>query len=54
MNVQARNDIGSGFDTVLHLTFETRDQASRPFVRVVKSVGNDYVHEPLSIEWRRV
>jgi len=42
-----------GFDTVLHLFFEQRDQTSRPFVRVIKSVGNDYVHEQLSIEWRR-
>ncbi|MCA8977280.1 MAG: AAA family ATPase [Planctomycetes bacterium] len=43
-----------GFDTVLHVYFDRREQGSRPFLRVVKSVGNDYVHEPLSIEWRRV
>lgn len=43
-----------GFDNVLHVFLDQRDQTPRSFVRVVKSVGNDYVQEPLSIEWRRV
>ncbi len=42
-----------GFDNVLHLFFEQEQQGSRPFFKVLKSVGNDYVGEPLSIEWRR-
>ncbi|MCK5943516.1 MAG: hypothetical protein KAI24_16155, partial [Planctomycetes bacterium] len=42
-----------GFDNVLHLFFEPDEKGSRPFFRVLKSVGNDYVGEPLSIEWRR-
>ena len=43
-----------GFDTVLHLSFEQRDDGERPCVRVVKSVGNDYAQEPLTIDWRKV
>ncbi|MCR9246706.1 MAG: AAA family ATPase [bacterium] len=42
------------FDNVLHLSIEERDQGARPYVRVVKSVGNDYAQEALSIDWRRV
>lgn len=42
-----------GFDNVLHLYHEQRDQGSRPFLRVVKSIGNDYVQEGISVEWRR-
>lgn len=42
-----------GFDNVLHVYFERAQQATRPFFRVLKSVGNDYVGEPMSIEWRR-
>lgn len=42
-----------GFDNVLHVFFEHDAQGSRPFFRVLKSVGNDYVGDPLSIEWRR-
>ena len=42
-----------GFDNVLHVFFEHDTQGSRPFFRVLKSVGNDYVGDPLSIEWRR-
>ncbi|MCA8951938.1 MAG: hypothetical protein KDE27_20685, partial [Planctomycetes bacterium] len=44
----------AGFDNVLHLAFETREQGPRPFLRVVKSIGNDYVQEALSVDWRRV
>ena len=43
-----------GFDNVLHLFIDQREQGARPFLRVVKSVGNDYVQEPVSIDWRRV
>ncbi len=43
-----------GFDNVLHVFFEHRDTGSRPYVRVVKSVGNDYEKDALSVEWRRV
>lgn len=42
-----------GFDNVLHLYFDQDQQNSRPFFRVLKSTGNDYVAEPMSIEWRR-
>jgi len=42
-----------GFDTVLHMFFEQEQQGARPFFRVLKSVGNDFVGDPLSIEWRR-
>ena len=42
-----------GFDNVLHMFFEREQQGSRPFFKVLKSVGNDFVGEPLSIEWRR-
>ena len=42
-----------GFDNVLHLYFDQSQPGSRPFFRVLKSVGNDYVREPMSIEWRR-
>ncbi len=42
-----------GFDNVLHLWFGAAEQRSQPFFRVLKSVGNDFVHEPVPIEWRR-
>ena len=42
-----------GFDNVLHVYFDQAQLASRPFFRVLKSVGNDYVGEAMSIEWRR-
>jgi hypothetical protein len=42
-----------GFDNVLHIYFDPEQQNSRPFFRVLKSTGNDYVGEPMSIEWRR-
>ena len=42
-----------GFDNVLHFYFDQAQQSSRPFFRVLKSTGNDYVGEPMSIEWRR-
>jgi hypothetical protein len=38
----------------VHLFFEQEEQGARPFVRVLKSVGNDYRPEPLPIEWRKV
>ncbi len=41
------------FDNVVHLFFTAGDYGSRPFFRVLKSVGNDYVQEPLAIEWRK-
>ena len=42
-----------GFDNVLHLFQEQSSGATRPFFRVLKSVGNDFVSEPMSIDWRR-
>jgi KaiC/GvpD/RAD55 family RecA-like ATPase len=42
-----------GFDNVIQLWFGAAEQRSQPFFRVLKSVGNDYVHEPVPIEWRR-
>lgn len=42
-----------GFDNVLHLFFTADDYGSRPYFRVLKSMGNDYVQEPVAIEWRK-
>jgi len=42
-----------GFDNVLHFYFEQAQQTTRSFFRVLKSTGNDYVGEPMSIDWRR-
>lgn len=42
-----------GFDNVLHLWFAHDEDGHQPFFRVLKSVGNDYVHEPIPIEWRK-
>lgn len=42
-----------GFDNVLHLWFADDEDGHQPFFRVLKSVGNDYVHEPIPIEWRK-
>ncbi|MFK7741248.1 MAG: hypothetical protein AB8H80_13090, partial [Planctomycetota bacterium] len=42
-----------GFDNVLHLYFDRSQQSARSFFRVLKSVGNDYVGDPVSIDWRR-
>lgn len=42
-----------GFDNVLQTFFGNDDEGSQPFARVLKSVGNDYVHEPRAIEWRK-
>lgn len=42
-----------GFDNVLHFYCERAQQSSRAFFRVLKSSGNDYVDEPMSIDWRR-
>ncbi|MBL8751995.1 MAG: AAA family ATPase [Planctomycetes bacterium] len=41
-----------GFDNVLQLFFDERLQG-QPHYRVLKSVGNDYRHEPVAIEWRK-
>jgi KaiC/GvpD/RAD55 family RecA-like ATPase len=43
----------ASFDNVLHTYFDGDQQGTRPFFRVLKSTGNDYVSEPMSIEWRR-
>jgi len=42
-----------GFDNVLHCYFEQAEGSSRACFRVLKSVGNDYVSEPMAIDWRR-
>ena len=42
-----------GFDNVVQLLFERDEAGARPCFRVFKSVGNDFVTEPVSIEWRR-
>ena len=42
-----------GFDNVVQLLFEQDEGGARPCFRVFKSVGNDFVTEPVSIEWRR-
>jgi KaiC/GvpD/RAD55 family RecA-like ATPase len=42
-----------GFDTVVHLFFEQEEPGAQPFFRVLKSVGSDYRHEPVPIDWRR-
>jgi len=42
-----------GFDNVLHFYCEQAQQGSRAFFRVLKSSGNDYVGESMSIDWRR-
>jgi KaiC/GvpD/RAD55 family RecA-like ATPase len=41
-----------GFDNVLHIFFAQEEQGVRPFFRVLKSVGNDFLPEPVAIEWR--
>ncbi len=43
----------TGFDNVLHSFFGPREDTQHPYFRVLKSLGNDFVHEALSIEWRR-
>lgn len=42
-----------GFDNVLHFYFDHSQQNPRPFFRVLKSTGNDYVDEQVAIDWRR-
>lgn len=42
-----------GFDNVLQLYFDGARQGAKSFFRVLKSVGNDYVGDPIPIEWRR-
>ncbi len=42
------------FDNVVHFWFESDELSTRPHFRVLKSVGNDYVHEPIAIEWRKL
>lgn len=41
------------FDNVLHQYFTSEDNGANPFFRVLKSVGNEFVHEPRAIEWRK-
>ena len=42
-----------GFDNVLHLWFDQQPNGAQPQFRVLKSVGNDFVQEPIPIEWRK-
>lgn len=43
----------AGFDNVLHLFVDQAQKTSRAYFRVLKSTGNDYVGEAISIDWRR-
>ena len=42
-----------GFDNVVQLFFAPEELGGGPRFRVLKSVGNDFVHEPAPIEWRK-
>jgi KaiC/GvpD/RAD55 family RecA-like ATPase len=42
-----------GFDNVLHVFFQHREQESQPRFRVLKSVGNDFRTDTVPIEWRK-
>ncbi len=43
-----------GFDNVMLVGLTAHDGgASRPFLRVLKSIGNDYVQEAIDVEWRK-
>ena len=42
-----------GFDNVVQLSLEQDSQGARPQFRVLKSVANDFVSDPMSIDWRR-
>lgn len=41
------------FDNVLHLFMQQAGGTTRPCFKVLKSMGNDYVSDPVSIDWRR-
>lgn len=41
------------FDNVLHLFMQQAGGTSRPCCRILKSVGNDYTQEPVTVDWRR-
>ena len=41
------------FDNVFHLYFEQGASGTAPHLRVLKSVGNDFLPEPAAIEWRK-
>jgi KaiC/GvpD/RAD55 family RecA-like ATPase len=43
----------TGFDNVLQVFAQPGDSQGRPGLRVLKSVGNEYVTETVSIDWRR-
>jgi KaiC/GvpD/RAD55 family RecA-like ATPase len=43
----------SASTTCMHLWFAADAHGNQPFFRVLKSVGNDYVHEPMAIDWRK-
>lgn len=42
-----------GFDNVLHVWSAADEHRNQPYFRVLKSVGNDYVHEAVPLEWRK-
>jgi KaiC/GvpD/RAD55 family RecA-like ATPase len=42
-----------GFDNVFHAFYAEDQDRAAPRVRVLKSVGNDFAHGALPIEWRR-
>jgi KaiC/GvpD/RAD55 family RecA-like ATPase len=43
----------TGYDNVLQLFAQPDDPQGRPGVKILKSVGNDYVNETVPIDWRR-
>ena len=42
-----------GFDNVLHVGIERHGEQTRPWLRVLKSIGNDYRTDDLPLDWRR-
>lgn len=43
----------TGFDTVLHMYLEEGEWGTRPFVRVLKSAGNDFTSEPFPLDYQK-
>ncbi len=44
----------TGYDNVLQVFAQPGDTQGRPGMRILKSVGNDYVTETVSLDWRRI
>jgi KaiC/GvpD/RAD55 family RecA-like ATPase len=43
----------TGYDNVLQIFAQTNDPAMRAGVRVLKSVGNEYLSDTIALDWRR-